>query len=121
MEHLSNESKLESIQSMKSTLHKLESALAQMTENGTNTTLVKKRLHAIHVSLAVLEQVWNHSPLSHTQEDLTEARKVIVGLLPSVESSYERSKAGSPQKTLLERRIRALHQSVQAIDELVAR
>ncbi|WP_379138804.1 hypothetical protein [Paenibacillus sp. sgz500958] len=117
MEEVSNLDKLESIKSLQSTMNKLENALAQMTNKGTNTTLVKKRLKAVCIGLAMLESVWNQVPQHYTQEDLAEARHVITGLFPSIESSYAKSKAGSPQRTLLERRIKALKLSIQAIDE----
>jgi len=117
MEHVPNVDRQESIKSLQSTIRKLENALSQMTQSGASTTLVKKRLQAINVGLAVLENVWNQIPHKHPQEDLTEARNVIAGLLPSVENSYAKSKTGSPQKTLLERRIKALELAVQAIDE----
>jgi hypothetical protein len=110
--------KLESIKSLQSTISKLENALSQMTQNGTNTTLVKKRLKAVYIGLATLENVWNQKPHHYTQEDLVEARNVITGLFPSIENSYVKSKAGSSQRTLLERRIKALELAVQAIDDL---
>lgn len=118
METVSNADKLESIQSLQSTISKLENALSQMTLNGTNTTLVKKRLKAVEIGLAMLENVWNQSPHNYTQEDLAAGRNVITGLFPSIENSYAKSKAGSPQSTLLERRIKALNLAVQAIDHL---
>jgi hypothetical protein len=113
--------KLESIKSLQSTISKLENALSQMTQNGTNTTLVKKRLKAVYLGFATLENVWNQKPHHYTQEDLAEARNVITGLFPSIENSYVKSKAGSPQRTLLERRIKALELAVQAIDDLSAK
>ena len=118
MKEVSNLDKLESIKSLQSTINKLENALSQMTNNGVNTTLVKKRLKAVYIGLAMLENVWNQSPHHYTQEDLAEARNVITGLFPSIENSYVKSKTGSPQRTLLERRIKALELSIQAIDEL---
>jgi hypothetical protein len=118
MENVSNIDKLESIKSLQSTINKLETALSQMTQKGANTTLVKKRLKAIVIGLAILENVWNLKPHHYTQEDLTETRNVLTGLFPSIENSYAKSKAGSPQKTLLERRIKALELAVQAIDDL---
>ena len=87
-----------------------------MTQKGANTTLLKKRLKAIYIGLAMLENVWNQRPHHYTQEDLAEARTVLTGLFPSIESIYVKSKAGSPQRTLLERRIKALELAVQAID-----
>ncbi|MFJ8516779.1 hypothetical protein [Lysinibacillus xylanilyticus] len=113
MENVSNVEKLESIKSLQSTIRKLENALSQMTQKGANTTLVKKRLKAVCIGLAMLEK----SPHHYTQEDLAEARIVLTSLFPSIENIYLKSKAGSPQRTLLERRIKALELAVQAIDE----
>ena len=118
METVSNAERLESIKSMQSTIGKLENGLAQMTQKGANTTLITKRLTASYIGLAVLESVWNQKPHDYTQEDLAEARKVLTSLFPSIKSSYAKVKAGSPQRTLLERRIKALELVVQAIDDL---
>jgi hypothetical protein len=118
MENASNVDKLESIKSFQSTICKLENALATMTQKGANNTLLKKRLKAIYIGLAMLENVWNQRMNHYTQEDLAEARNVLTGLFPSIESIYVKSKAGSPQRTLLERRIKALELAVQAIDDL---
>lgn len=118
MENVSNEDKSESIKSLQSTISKLENALSQMTQKGVNTTLVKKRLKAVSIGLAVLENVWNQRPHHYIQEDLAEARNVLTGLFPSIENIYAKSKAGSPQKTLLERRVKALGLAVQAIDDI---
>ncbi|RCX15367.1 hypothetical protein DFP94_11551 [Fontibacillus phaseoli] len=117
MEHVSNVDQLESIKSLQSTIGKLENALSKMTRNGANTTLVKKRLKAVYIGLAMLEHGWNQRPHHYTREELAEARHVITGLSPSIENSYAKSKAGSPQRTLLERRIKALELAVQAIDD----
>jgi hypothetical protein len=66
----------------------------------------------------MLENIWNQRPHHYTQEDLAEARNVLTGLFPSIEDIYARLKVGSPQRTLLERRIRALELAVRAIDVL---
>lgn len=118
MECVSNVDKMESIKSILSTISKSEKALAQMTQKGANTTLLNKRLKALYIGLAVLENVWNQTTLHYTQEDLTESRNVITGLFPSIKDIYNKSKAGSPQRTLLERRIKALELAIQAIDDL---
>lgn len=118
MENVSNADKLESIKSFQSTIRKCENALAQMTQKGANTTLLEKRLKALYIGLAMLENVWNQKPHHYTQEDLAEARNVLNGLFPSIENIYAKSKAGSPQRTLLERRIKSLELAVQAIDDL---
>lgn len=121
MEKVSKEDQLESIKSLQSTITKLENALSQMTHNGANTTLVKKRLQALYVGLAVLDNVWKQQSQHYTQDELAEARHVITGLFPSIQTIYAKLKAGSPQRTLLERRIKALELAVQAIDDLSAK
>ena len=88
-----------------------------MTEKGANTTLVSKRLQALRIGLAVLEQVWDEKPHLYTHEDLKQARILLGGLLPSIEGIYAKSKAGSPQKTLLERRIKSLKLAIQSMDD----
>ncbi|AIQ28028.1 hypothetical protein P40081_07420 [Paenibacillus sp. FSL P4-0081] len=121
MEEVSAADQLESIKSWQSTIKKLENAFAQMTQKGTNITLVKKRLNASRIGLAVLENVWNQQPHQYSHEDIAEARKVLIEITPSVEHSYAKSKARSPQQTLLERRLQALKLAVQAIDALSAK
>jgi hypothetical protein len=116
MENVSDEDKLESIKSLQSTIGKLEKALTHMTQKGVNTTLVKKRLNAIQIGLAMLENAWNQKPHHYTHKDLAEARIVIAGLFPSIENVYAKSKKSSPQRTLLERRMKALKLAVQAIE-----
>lgn len=118
MENTSNINKLESIKSFQSTISKSEKALAQMTQKGANTTLLKKRLKASYIGLAMLENVWSQTPHPYTKEDLAEARKVLIGLFPSIKNIYAKSKEGSPQRTLLEKRMKALELAVQAIDDL---
>lgn len=119
MEIVSNAVKMESIKSNQSTINKLEKALAQMTEKGASTTLLQKRLKALYVGLAMLENAWNQKPHYYNQEELADARIVLAGLFPSIENANAKSKAGSPQRTLLERRIRALELAVQAIDDFL--
>lgn len=116
MENVSDECKLESIKSFQSTISKSEKALAQMTEKGSNTTLIKKRLKALHIGLDMLEKVWNQIPHHYNEKELVEAGNVLTGLLPSIERVYAKSKVGSPQRTLLERRIKSLELAIQAID-----
>jgi len=66
----------------------------------------------------MLENVWNQRPHHCTKENLAEARNVLTDLLPPIENIYAKSKAGSPQRTLLERRMKSLELAVQAIDDL---
>ncbi|WKA60463.1 hypothetical protein QWY16_09835 [Planococcus shenhongbingii] len=118
MKNTSQKERIEAIKAFESTIRKSENALANMAEKGASTTLIKKRLHALYIGLAVLETAWNQKQHHYTQKDLAEARHVLTGLFPSLESSYGKSKDGSPQKTLLERRMKALELAVQAINDL---
>lgn len=121
MEKVSDEAdevKLETIKSFQSTIGKLENALSQIVQKGTNTTLVNKRLKACCIGLAILEYVWYQKPHQFTQKELVDARSVLIGLYPSIEKAYGKLKAGnSPQRTLLDRRIKGLELAVQAIDD----
>lgn len=118
MENVSYADQLESIKSFQSTIRKCENALAQMTQKGANTALIMKRLKALYIGLAMLENAWNQQPHQYSREDIAEARNVLMGLFPSIEHSFAKSKAGSPQRTLLTRRIKALELAVQAMDDL---
>ncbi len=117
MENVSDSVKFESIQSFQSTIRKSENALDQMAEKGANTALIRKRLKAFRIGLSMLKNTWYQEPHPYTQEELAEARHVLKGLLPSIKRIYAESKEGSPQKNLLERRIKAFQLAVQAIDD----
>ena len=118
MDKVSVDLQLESIKSFQSTICKTERAVDQMKVKGAQTGLVEKRLHALLIGLAVMETVWNEKPNSYSREELVEARIVLAGLLPSIENQYAKSKAGSPQRTLLERRLQSLELAIRAIDDL---
>ncbi|WP_438433111.1 hypothetical protein [Gorillibacterium sp. sgz500922] len=118
MEEVSDSVRLESTKSLQSAIRKSENALEQMTQKAANVTLLRHRLQALSVGLALLESVWQNQPHSCSREEIAEARRVLAGLLPSLERSYAKLKAGSPQRTLLERRMKALELAVQAMDDL---
>lgn len=115
--YISDVEKLESIKSFQSTIRKIENAHAQMTRKGANITLLTKRLKALYIGLAILEFNWNQRPHHYSQEEIAAARNVLTGLFPSIKSSYDKAKAGSPQRTLLQRRIKSLEFAIHAIDE----
>ncbi|NMI03586.1 hypothetical protein HF638_06330 [Paenibacillus sp. SZ31] len=116
MENVTHEEQQESIKAFQSTIRKSENALVNMTQKRNNTTLLQKRLQALYIGLALLEKVWNQKSHPYMEEDIAEARLVLMGLFPSLENMYDKSKEGSPQKTLLEKRIKAFHLAVQAMD-----
>nr|WP_154892393.1 hypothetical protein [Paenibacillus xylanexedens] len=116
MENVSERIQSQSIQALESTIRKSENALTQMTQKGANTTLIEKRLKAHRIGLSMLEHVWQHKPHPYTSGDLIEARSVLTGLMPSIDNSLAKAKEGSPQRTLLIRRMQALELAVQAME-----
>lgn len=106
------------IKSMQSTLRKLENAYKNMVEKGSNTTLVEKRRNAVIIALDGLEHEWNGTEFSYEKESILEARKVLVDILPSVEKQYEKAKEGSPQKTVIERRIASMEAAIEALERI---
>lgn len=111
--------KIESVKSFQSTIRKMEKSLDVMEKKEANTTLIRRRLDALRVGLEVLEHVWYGKDLTFHFEELINAREVLMGLLPSIENAYLKSKEGSPQRTLLKRRITSIEQSITNIQELI--
>ncbi|SDH78968.1 hypothetical protein SAMN04487975_10815 [Planococcus glaciei] len=120
METVSTDARSEAIKSFQSTIRKCENAVAQMTQKGSNTALLKKRLNALEIGLAILENAWYQKRHPYTSGNLAEARQVLNGLLPSIEQSCAKSKPGSPQHTLLERRLKSLDLAIQALDDFLS-
>ena len=61
MENVTSVDKLETIKALQSTIGKLENAFSQMAQKGVNTSLVKKRLKAVRIGLAALQNVWDQN------------------------------------------------------------
>ena len=119
MEFSSMEDKQESIRSLESTIRKSEKALAKLTAQGSNTTLLRKRLKAFRVGLTALNMIRSQTPLAFNREDLVEAQLVLTGMIPALKTAYSNIEAGSSQQTLLKRRIRAHTLALLAIEELL--
>lgn len=124
MENVPLEIRRESISALQSAIHKLEEAFSGMTEKGSNTTLVRKRLRAFIIGLTALERAWNVNPRSAYQNrpftwtEVSEAHEVLLDLLPQLKSAHNRQLAGSPQRTLLKRRIKAVELAVCALGQI---
>lgn len=117
MDEVSEYEKIESIKSLKSTIGKLEKSLVTMADKGANITLVRKRLNALQTGMALLESEWYNKPHSCSREDLESSEEILKILLPGIVKVYEKQKNGSPQRTLLERRIRSLELAILTIQE----
>ncbi len=106
---------LESIESFKSTIRKTQNGLISMSKKGSNTTLINKRLNAFIIGLAILES----KDLNFKFEEIIEARDTLSSMLPSIIKLYNKSKEGSPQRTLLVRRIRAFEIVLEIINNTI--
>ena len=116
METVSQEIQDLSIKSLESTFNKLSNAYKSMTAKGSNTNLVKKRLNAVKIGLESLKNVWNEGGFSYDNESILTSKGILQSLLPSIEKQIVKSKDGSSQKTLNERRIVALKLAIQSLD-----
>ena len=116
METVSQEIYDMSIKSLESTLNKLSNAYKSMTEKGSNTTLVKKRLNAVKIGLESLNDAINGGDFSCDEKDIFTSKDILQGLLPSIEKQIAKVKEGSSQKTLNERRLTALKLAIDSLE-----
>ncbi|CAI6044750.1 hypothetical protein PAECIP112173_01152 [Paenibacillus sp. JJ-100] len=108
---------LQSIEAFQSAIRKSQSALVNMIRKGANTSVIEKRLHALAVSLHMLEYTWQkRGDQPYSNLEMIETRQVIQNLLVSLEGMKEKIAAGTPQYTLIERRIRAFQLAIQAMN-----
>lgn len=105
-----------SITSLESTMKKLTNAYNTMTEKGSSTTLVKKRLNAVKIGLESLKGVWNEESFNFNEEIIVTSKEVLQGILPSIEKQIAKAKEGSSQKTLNERRLTALLLAIESLE-----
>jgi hypothetical protein len=117
MEDVSGSVLTVSKKALQSAVGKSKRALAQMTQKGANTSLLVKRLKALSISLIVLENEGKHLSTLFSHSELAETRSILINLLISIEHIYQKSKLGSSQRTLLEKRILAMNLVIQMIDE----
>lgn len=98
-----------------STIGKLEKTILTLQRKGASIALAERRLSAYRVGFAVL---FTDAP-SYCTDELKDAQAVLSGLIPSLERSYAKLAQGSPQRTLLERRMSSMLDAIRAIDELI--
>ncbi|MGM0853452.1 MAG: hypothetical protein ACQEWI_12700 [Bacillota bacterium] len=119
MESLTPEEKQQSIEAFASIIRKSENALTNMKSEAPQTKLLVKRLKAARIGADALLEQWEGKELDVSKTDLIEAKKVLEGLLLTLPSFLEKSKAGSGQRTYITRRIKAFNVAVLYMDELI--
>ncbi|MDN4523933.1 hypothetical protein [Fictibacillus fluitans] len=117
MKPVSEENQTLSIDSLRSTLSKLENSCKSMSGKNSNTTLVEKRRDAIKIGLNCLQNAWHGAEFSYSVETVRSAQCTLQELLPSIHKQYEKVKEGSAQKTLLQRRIASIELALEALEE----
>jgi len=105
-----------SIKSLESTFKKLSNAYKSMTEKGSNTTLVRKRLNAVKIGLESLKGTWNGKDFCYEEEIILISKDVLKGVIPSIEQQIVKAKEGSSQKTVNERRLIALKLAIESLE-----
>lgn len=105
-----------SIKSLESTINKLTNAYKSVTEKGSNTTLVKKRLNAVKIGLESLKGTWNGEVFCYNEENILTSKEVLQGIIPSIEKQIAKAKEGCSQKTLNERRLTALKLAIESLE-----
>lgn len=116
MKPVSEEIQVMSIKSLESTYDKLSNAYKSMVEKGSNTTLVEKRLNAVKVGLASLNDAWYGGAFNYDKEIILTSKSVLQDVMPSIEKQLVKAKEGSAQKTLIERRLTALELAIELLE-----
>lgn len=90
-----------------------------MTEKGSNTTLVKKRLNAVEIGLESLKNTWNEEDFFYEEEIIFTSKDILQGVIPSIEKQIAKAKEGSSQKTVNERRLTALKLAIESLEDRI--
>jgi hypothetical protein len=109
------------VKSLESTLHKLKRSLESMKEQGSSTTLVRKRLLAIQVGLASLENDWFTQDFMCDEATIEASRDTLRRIASAVERQTTSAHRHSSQKTLIDRRRKALELAIQSLNKRLDR
>ncbi|MEB7065880.1 hypothetical protein ACFP67_12090 [Mammaliicoccus sciuri] len=117
MNNIDNEIKNNSIKSLYSTFKKLEKAYIKMNNEEKNTTVVKKRRNSIKIGLDSLQNDWENQGFNYSQKDIVLAIEVLYSLKPSIQKQIDKVDGFSSQKTLNERRLKAINLSIKSLEK----
>ncbi|OEL04683.1 hypothetical protein AST12_00650 [Staphylococcus succinus] len=119
MNSIDNELKKNSIKSLDSTLKKLEKAYTTMNNEGKNITVVRKRKNSIKIALDSLRNDWENHDFNYSKEDIVLAIEVLDSLKPSIQKQIDKVDGFSSQKTLNERRLKAINSSIKSLEKRI--
>ncbi|WP_212745606.1 hypothetical protein [Marinilactibacillus psychrotolerans] len=117
MSDIDTELKKNSIKSLDSTLKKLEKAYIKMNDEGKNITVVRKRRNSIKIGLDSLQNDWEDHDFNYSKEDIFLAIEVLYSLKPSIQKQIDKVDGSSSQKTLNEKRLKAINLSISSLEK----
>lgn len=109
------------VESLESTLHKLNRSLESIRKQGASTTLVQKRVLAVHVGLASLENDWFKRDFMFDEATIEASRDALRIIASAVERQTTSAHRHSSQKTLMDRRRKALELAIQSLNKRLDR
>lgn len=105
------------VQSLESTLHKLNRSLESIREQGSSTTLVRKRVLAVQVGLASLENDWFKQDFMFDEATIGASLDTLKRIASAVEEQRASAHRRRSQKTLIDRRKAALELAIQSLSK----
>ncbi len=118
MESVHEKERKESLGAVRSAVGKTRKALMNLNPDSFTSRLAAGRLRALSSGLEALECIWNGEAFRGNREETIRDREVLMSLIPSIREIGKRFPEGSPQHTLIRRRVRALELAIQALTEL---
>jgi hypothetical protein len=114
---LTDTDKAQAIFAMESAIRKSEHALVSMGEAPASVGL-KKRLKALQVGLSDLRHTWLGEPFTYTAEEVADAREILTHILSQLPAHFEKMKPGSPQRTTISRRMKAMELAIEFLEKI---
>jgi predicted trehalose synthase len=121
MNTVSEDQRNMAMKSLASTLHKLKRSLESMQDQGSSTTLVRKRLLAVHVGLASLENDWFTQDFMFDEATIEASLETLKRIASAVEKQRTSAPRHSSQETLMDRRGAALELAIQSLSKRLDR
>lgn len=121
MNTVSEDQRNMAVKSLESTLHKLNRSLESMKDQGSSTTLLRKRLLSVQVGLASLENDWFTQDFMFDKAAIEASLETLKRIASAVERQRTSAHRRSSQKTLMDRRGAALELAIQSLSKRLDR
>ena len=104
------------INSLESTLRKLEKSLSTVMKKDGNTQLVTKRRDAVQIGYHSLVSMWKNENFDSCEEIILSTQTELHAILRAIEKQLVKAKKSSAQQTLNERRHLALTLAIVSLE-----